>query len=298
MVNRFSINRVCKLTGISKNTYYNNRRPGELINSKYIGIKSHIEKIIEENSKYGVLRIKASLKRDYDIVVGKHLLSKLLIIWKLNLKRKVRKNNVSAIQKMLIGLGDKTNLIQNKVIWNPLEGITSDITEIYYAYGKAKAFLCVHKDVFSQIIYGYSLKPHMRKSLVLESLKRSITKISRMMDIRKPNISDLSIIWHQDQGSQYTSYKYVEELTKLGKVSYSKKGTPTDNPGQESFFGRFKEEQAEEFMECSSFEELEKTMEKKIHYYNNKRIHTSIGYTTPVEFTESLLKTSVSGSVN
>lgn len=66
--------------------------------------------------------------------------------------------------------------------------------------------------------------------------------------------------------------------------------TPTENPGQESFFGRFKDEWKDEIWELKSFTEVKRFIDKKIRYYNNKRLHTSIGYQTPAAYTKSVLK--------
>lgn len=98
------------------------------------------------------------------------------------------------------------------------------------------------------------------------------------------------MIWHQDQGSQYTSYSYVDAIAQVGIISFSTKGTPTDNPGQESFFGRFKDEWADDMQELQTQEELKKFIKNKIRYYNNKRRHTSIDYIAPKTFTKKFLK--------
>jgi len=89
------------------------------------------------------------------------------------------------------------------------------------------------------------------------------------------------MIWHSDQGSQYTFYEYIEKILQIGRLSYSKKGTPTDNGGQESFHGRLKEESREEFNDCQTFDELQSLINKKIKYYNKERRHTSINMQIP-----------------
>jgi len=232
---------------------------------------------------------------DYSLTVGKGLLSKLLTMWGLNIRRKVKLNKPSALKKMLWDLGDSTNLIRNKTITKLLEVITGDITEITFAEGRGKAYLSVHKDILGQLVYGHNLGLNMKKDLVLNSLKKSVENIQKLAH---NNISELDIIWHQDQGSQYTSYDYVDSILKVGKISYSRIATPTDNGGQESFFGRFKDECSEEFLECTTFEELQKLVGKKIQYYNNRRIHTSIGYVAPMKYTKSLLKSGIISSAN
>jgi len=73
-------------------------------------------------------------------------------------------------------------------------------------------------------------------------------------------------------------------------MSYSTPGTPTENPGQESFFGRLKDESKAEFLEIESFDKLKKLIDKKISYYNNKRLHRSLNCQTPKGFTNEFMK--------
>lgn len=99
------------------------------------------------------------------------------------------------------------------------------------------------------------------------------------------------LLCHSDQGNQYTSYEYTDRVLKSNMIlSYSTPGTPTENPGQESFFGRLKEECQDEFNEIKNFKELEKFIAKRMKYYNTKRIHTSTGLKTPVKFTKLFIK--------
>jgi putative transposase len=95
---------------------------------------------------------------------------------------------------------------------------------------------------------------------------------------------------HQDQGSQYTSYKYIEVVLNFCRISFSKKGTPTENPGQESFFGRLKDEEFHEIADLNSIRQVENFVRKRIKKYNTDRLHTSIGYTTPINYTKLMLK--------
>ena len=96
---------------------------------------------------------------------------------------------------------------------------------------------------------------------------------------------------HSDQGSQYTSYEYTDRVLSSDlRLSYSTPGTPTENPGQESFFGRLKEECRDEMDDIKTFNELEKYITRRMKYYNRGRIHTSIGYETPLDFTKSFIK--------
>ena len=161
----FSINRICHVLGISKNSYYQTVSPQLRLGTKYGQIKSHITKVINKNSKYGIRRIKADLKQRCDIDIGRDTLAKLLVLWGLDLKRKVRKNKVNMIRKILIMLADKSNILTRSAITAPYQAVSSDMTEIHYGCGKL--FLCVHKDVFGQKVYGCSvgIKPNMELAL-------------------------------------------------------------------------------------------------------------------------------------
>ena len=282
----FSITRICKLCGISKNTYYNHKHPDKRFTDKFEHIKIKIKKIISKNSAYGVKRIKKALWDDYNLEIGRDALGRLLKLWSLGLKRKLRKSKKSVIKKILETLSDRVNLLIRTKIENPFQAITSDITEIIYNHGKSKAYLAVHKDVLGQMVYGYEIGETMEAKLVIYSFRKAIIKIKKL--IKK---IPTELLCHQDQGSQYTGYKYVEEVLKNKIIlSYSTPGTPTENPGQESFFGRLKDECKDEFKEMEAYAKLKKLISKKINYYNNRRIHTSINLQSPKKFTLNFIK--------
>ena len=244
-----------------------------------------MQKIIKANSFYGIKRIKKALKNEYNIIIGRDALGRILKLWGLQLNRKIKKSKASLIKKILIALSDRANLLIRTDITTPFQAITSDISEIFYNQGKSKAYLAIHKDVLGQMVYGFELSKNMEAELVVSSFnkaKQSIKKLVKTMP-RK-------LICHQDQGSQYTSYEYVEQVLKSKMIlSYSTPGTPTDNPGQESFFGRLKDECRDEINEITDFKELKKFISKRINYYNHKRIHTSINYQAPLKFTKKFI---------
>jgi len=278
------VNRICQLTGISKATFYSHKDPQEQFESKYAHLKKKVEKIIQGNPAYGIKRIKQTLFDKYKITAGRDSLGKLLKIWGLSLKRKIKKKQRSVIQKILISLSDRTNLLIRTTLSAPLQAITSDISEMIFNSGQEKCYLAVHKDALGQMVYGFEVAMNMETDLVLNSLKKALEFLKKKK-IKLPK----DILFHSDQGSQFTSYEYVNVVLQIGKLSYSTPGTPTENPGQESFFGRFKDEWREEIKELKSFPEVKKFIESKIKYYNFKRLHTSIGNQTPYIFTKNSL---------
>jgi len=282
---QFGVNRICQLTGISKATYYASKNPEDRFTQKYLNIKSFVEKVIDRDSSYGIRRIKSELNDTYRIKVGRDTLAKLLKLWGLDLKRKVKTKKPNIIQKILIALADRTNLLIRSTITAPFQALSSDITELKFMGGKA--YLCVHKDVFGQMVYGWSLGLTMETRLVLASLEMSKGTIKKLLGTKT---SGFKPILHQDRGSQYTSHTYVQTALEWTTLSYSDPGTPTHNPGQESFFGRFKDQWRDEIAEIETFEELEKFVKDKINYYNYERRHTSIGLVSPWKYTKSFLK--------
>ena len=261
----FSISRICQLCGLSKNTYYDHIHPDERFIDKFKQLKTKVKKIIKDNGAYGVKRIKQALLDIYQIEIGRDALGRLLRLWSLGLNRKLRTSKKSVIKEILESLADRVNLLIRSKIIKPFQAISSDITEIIYNHGRNKAYLAVHKDVFGQMVYGYALGETMEAKLVISSFKSAILTIKKLLG----KLSE-ELLCHSDQGSQYTSYDYVEEVLKNNIIlSYSTPGTPTENPGQESFFGRLKDENKTEFLEMETFTQLKKLIAKRIRYYNN-----------------------------
>ena len=91
-------------------------------------------------------------------------------------------------------------------------------------------------------------------------------------------------IFHSDRGSQYTSNNFEQLLTDLNlKHSYSKKGYPYDNASMESFNAILKKEEVN-VNNYETFEEAKSAIFEFIEsWYNNKRIHSTIGYITSNE---------------
>ena len=236
----FSINRICRLCGLSKNTFYYHKHPDECFSAKYGHLKKSVEKIIKGDCRYGVKRIKAALLEEYKVHIGRDALGRLLKLWHLELKRKNKKAKRSVIQDILISLSDRVNLLIRSSIDRPFQAITSDITEIYYNSGKSKAYLAVHKDVFAQMVYGWSIGTTMETKLIVKSLemaKRSIRKLIKKIPDPKGSHS-AKLLCHSDQGSQYTSYEYTNRVLMSNmRLSYSTPGTGGGNRTPARGFG-------------------------------------------------------------
>ena len=280
---RVGVNQACRLLGLSKKSYYRSISPDESLEARYGSLKTKLEKIISDNPSYGYRRLKQALFDKYGLRVNHKLLLKLLRIWQLLLKRRIRRPTRGWVQVVLDFLEIRANLLwqlkRRNLISRCFQVVVSDITEIHFQ--GAKAYLCVHLDLVGKMIYGFQLGLSPDRKLVLQSFRKSLAKIRQLL-----KHVPAGIVFHQDRGSVYTSDEYVGALIDAkSKVSYSRSGEPGDNAVNESFFSRFKDEWRDVFSEARSFSELEAYVKKAIDYYNNSRYHSSIGMTSPAAFT-------------
>jgi transposase InsO family protein len=136
-----------------------------------------------------------------------------------------------------------------------------------------RLFLAAILDLFSRFIVGWALSAVNDRHLVLKALEMAIRR-------RCP---DAGLLHHSDQGSTYASRDYQEVLEAHGiTCSMSRRGNCIDNAAMESWFSTFKSELGERF---DSYTEAEqKTFNYIEVFYNQKRLHSSIGYLSPADF--------------
>lgn len=91
-------------------------------------------------------------------------------------------------------------------------------------------------------------------------------------------------VHHSDRGCQYTSNEYRERVLAVqGLLSNSRSGCPYDNAAMESFFKTYKYEEAN-FQTFRSLEDFKPNLATFLEDYNSQRLHSSIGYRSPIEF--------------
>jgi transposase InsO family protein len=162
--------------------------------------------------------------------------------------------------------------------------IVGDITYIRLRGGKF-CYLAICQDKLTRRVVGWSLSNLMTAELVVSALQKAI---------RKGSVRAGAII-HSDRGSQYASnaFRWLLEQNKL-RQSMSGRGNCYDNAQAESFFSRFKTE----LIEDGVFEDIEQARSEVFSYiegyYNRVRLHSSLGYKSPLEF-EMELKTKNGG---
>ena len=230
-------------------------------------IKFHYNK---SKGTYGLPRIYCAIRKE-GIKVNKKKIARLMRINNIRAKTK-RKFKVTTVQNTKAAASENIlrgnfNSKKENQIW------TSDITYIWTKEGWL--YLAVIMDIYSRKIVGWSLS----NSLSAESVIKAI-----MMAILHRN-PEAGLILHSDRGSQYTSLS-VRNLLKMYQItqSMSSTGNCYDNAITESFFHSLKTElifwnsyQSREEAKRSIFEYIE-------IFYNRERLHSSLGYLSPVEF--------------
>ena len=138
------------------------------------------------------------------------------------------------------------------------------------------SFLAFVVDVFSRIVVGWQLASHMRTDLVLDALRMAL-------GMRGPG-ADVELVHHSDRGSQYTSADFTQELTDHGVLaSVGSVGDAYDNAMAESFVDSYKTELVADRV-FRSRSQLELATVGYVSWFNNDRLHESLGDVPPAEF--------------
>ena len=148
------------------------------------------------------------------------------------------------------------------------------------------AFTAFVTDVCSRRIVGWRTASRMPTELPLDALEMALW--TRAREGRTDADGRLEgLIQHSDAGSQYVAFRYTERLTAAGAVaSIGTVGDSFDNALAESVIGLYKNECVKHDGPFRTVDDLELATLSWVHWFNHQRLHSSIGYLTPVEFEE------------
>lgn len=264
----------CATLDVSKSAYYETKNKEPAVDRDE-AILGKIRLIASDFSRYGYRRMTKELQR-CDIAVNHKRVHRIMKEHSLLVKRK-RFTPITTQSNHNLPRYD--NLIKEKVIVKSNEVWVSDIT--YIPVQNEFTYLALIMDLFSRKIVGWDLSRNVDTTLTLTALNMAV----RLRG--KNNVN--GCIHHSDHGVQYLSGAYMDKLHELGMLpSMGEVGNSYDNAHAESLNKTIKWEEVW-INEYKTFEQAYEAIAEFIKKYNEKRLHSSIGYVPPNEFEQQKL---------
>ena len=261
------MDRMCQLAGISRATFYReySRKDRPAADQD---VRDAIQKICLAHRRYGYRRVDRELRKDGYAVHAKKVL------------RMMREDNLLAIRRKAFRKPPASattaafpNLLLHLEAKGPDQVWVADIT--YIRRQKEFVYLAVILDRYTRRVVGWKLDRQMDVGLTLDALSQAVAT-------RRPAPG---LIHHSDRGVQYACQSYCRALAEAKMLgSMSAPGWPWDNAVCESFMATLKKEEIY-CREYATLEELRASLEEFIdRYYNQIRLHSTLGYLSPEDF--------------
>jgi putative transposase len=276
LAGEFGIGELCRLFGVARSGYYTWKSRGlGKRSSENHRLRDDIRRIHRESEKtYGVPRITPELKK-LGYRCGRNRVARLMRELGVRgiMKRGFRPQTTESRHSLPVS----PNLLKSTpVLTAPNQVWVADIT--YIRTYEGWLYLAAIMDLWSRIIVGWQTSNSLRSVLVTDALQQAI-------DRRQP---EQGLIHHSDRGTQYASAA-CRTILASAKIASSMTfaGNCYDNAAMESFWSTLKTEMVyrrrfhfHRDAHLAIFDYIEV-------FYNRKRIHSALGYRSPVEF-ESL----------
>jgi len=271
---RFGVEPICQTLQVAPSTYYAAlSRPASARQLRDRELKVEIARVHEDNfDVYGTEKVWKQLRRE-SIEVGRDRVGRLMA--ELELVGAVRGKTwrttiASPVDSRPADLVDRDfSASAPNRLW------VADLT--YVSTWPGVVYTAFVTDVFSRYIVGWKVSTTLRAELALNALE---------MAIWSRGTTDLKgLVHHSDRGVQYLAIRYTERLADAGAVrSVGCRGDSYDNALAESVIGLYKTELIRKWGPWRSFEQLELATARWVDWYNQRRLHSSIGDQPPAEF--------------
>lgn len=277
-----SVVSLCRVMRVSTSAYYAWRqRPAQIISAETLQLYRRTKALFQQSrASLGSRGLSQALRKE-GYAVGRYRARSLMKILRLYVVQRQRyKVTTNSNHDHAIAdnhLNQQFNPTQPNQVWS------TDITYLRTAEGWL--YLAIVMDLHSRRIVGWAMDRCMTQALITRALMMAIA-------LRKP---DEGMLHHSDRGSQYTSKRYRNLLVQHGMInSMSGKGNCYDNAVVERFFGSLKHEWLAS-VHHSTRETMTADVNNYIRYYNGMRLHSTLGYQTPIGYENSQVKVSGEG---
>jgi putative transposase len=276
------LERACVLLEINRGSFYRaaafavpgSAAPAPAREPEALALRAGIEAVVLAFPGYGYRRVTHHLQREGWAVNHKRVLR---VMRQESLLCQIKRRWVKTTDSEH-GLRVYPNLLREgrpaglDAVW------VADIT--YIRLPEQFVYLATLMDAFSRRVVGWCLSREIDRQLVLTALERALAT-------RQP---PAAWIHHSDQGVQYVCGAYAERLLLAGaRISMAAKGTPLENAQAERFFRTLKQEEVY-LHDYQTFAEAEASIGRFIDdVYNQKRLHSALGYRPPTEFEQLFL---------
>ena len=271
----FSVSAMCRVLKVTRQGYYAWRRRGLSMHTLEDAALS--EKIVEiyyaNKCVYGAPRIHACLKA-HGIHTSQKRISRLMAEQNIcGISKRKRPRTKSAAPQTSSA---KDHMKRDFNAQRPNERWVADITYIDTKQGWL--YLAIVEDLFSRKIVGWKTSSSMTTDLVEGALMDAVNK-------RHPLAG---LIHHSDHGSQYRANSFVELLEEYGiQASMGSISSPWDNAPAEAAMSTIKAECIQSKVYMTREEANLELFEYIEGFYNTRRLHSTLGYVSPVEFEET-----------
>ena len=263
---------MCRVLQVSKSGYYAwIKRPVSQRTKTNARLVDEINTAYQENRKaYGSPRVHIALQKK-GVICGHNRVARLMRLNSIVAQRQFRRKRH---QTTAHGRSLAMNLVnRNFRVSKPNRVWAADITVLWS--GSGWLYLAVVMDLYSRRIIGWAMQKRMTEDLTINALRMAVGQ-------RMPKGE---LIHHSDQGSQYAGDSFRRELALYRIVpSMSRKGNCYDNAVVESFFKTLKAEIQKEDRSKTREETRSRIFEYIEVFYNRKRLHSTLGYQSPVEY--------------
>ena len=270
------VNMLCQTLTVTRSAYYDwKNKPCKVIGPEELALRRRMKELFAASREsLGSRMMKKNLRKE-GFEIGRDRTRRLMKVLNLKVKQK-RKYKVTTDSKHSFPVAE--NVLNRQFSPQaPNQVWGTDITYLWTQEGWI--YLAVVIDLYSRRVVGWAMDRRMKKALVIRALMMAIS-------LRRP---PPGLIHHSDRGSQYASHAYQALLKQHDMIpSMSRKGNCWDNAPVERFFSSLKREWTGDRLYRTRQEAIADVREYVAVYYNSLRLHSTLGYKTPMDFEKTL----------